>query len=97
MAIHLSEEAKDDLASIDEWYSRYGIEIADSFFSDFSDTLVIIETFPNSGIVHRKKYRMFLLKKFPYLVICEITTIQIIVWHVIHSDRHPRNRLKPNK
>lgn len=94
MRIQVSQEARADLLEADQHYSAIHPFIAERLLNEFKTILNHIGRFPRSGIPYRKKFRIFPLHEFPYLVVCHIKKEQIHIIGFIHKDRHPKHRLR---
>lgn len=89
MKIYVSDKALADLNEIENYYFEQGEHLPDLFYSEFEELLIFIQNRPESGVEIEHGYRLFLMKQFPYYVLCEIVPPRIDVIQVVHPKRHP--------
>ena len=95
MSLRLLDEAKEELRESAHWYEQKRDGLGDDFVSSVERALEIIETRPrqftqmNVGSKGRE-VRRCVLKRFPYLIIFEILSEEILVVAIAHSKRKPR-------
>ena len=94
MRVEFSTEARTCLQEIDGYYCDRSARIANLFLDDVKQLTDSICNFPETGIKYRRKYRMYPLSRFPYLLVCEPYRDFILVLTIIHSSRHPNRRVK---
>lgn len=94
MNLLLTREAEEDAARIKLEYSAINEKLGEDFLDELEYLFVVIETFPNSGIRFRRTYRQFVMKRFPYLVVCQFKKAEIIIHAVVHAKRHPKHRIR---
>lgn len=94
MKVLVSDLAHWDLDQIENWYFEQGEHLPDLFYDEFEELLIFIGNHPNSGFILKDGYRIYHLKQFPHLVICELQFDVIKVVHVFHPKRHPNLRFK---
>lgn len=81
------------LAELHEAASRYGqiatVELGLAFVAEFERVVKLITVNSRIGAVFRGTRRRYLLRRFPYSVIYQITTEELRVVAVAHHRRRP--------
>lgn len=97
MRIEVSHNAREQLREIDQKYYQISEALAEKMLIEVDETLIYITKRPASGINYGKRYKMFPLKRFPYILICEIKKPVITVNSILHERRHPKHRTTRRK
>lgn len=87
IAVQMAKEAYD-------WYEEQKIGLGDLFLNELEKSYIKIEKNPFHYQKLKKSYRHFVLDKFPYVLIFEITENEIIIFAVFHTSRNPRLKFK---
>ena len=81
------------LAELDEAAARYArsasVELGLAFVAEFERVVRLIVVNPRIGPVFRSTRRRYLLRRFPYSVIYQISTEELRVVAVAHHRRRP--------
>ena len=81
------------LAELDEAAARYArsanVELGLAFVAEFERVVRLIVVNPRIGAVFRSTWRRYLLRRFPYSVIYQISTEELRVVAVAHHRRRP--------
>jgi hypothetical protein len=94
MRVEFSNEAKLCLQEIDGYYCDRSARMANLFLSETEKLVETIRNFPDTGILYKRRYRLFPLTRFPYLLVCEPYVDFILVLTIIHNSRAPKLRVK---
>jgi hypothetical protein len=92
--VRIVQEAETEAAEAAEWYEERRQGLGIDFLDAFSRALEAIEQHPRRYLrisvrpTHRE-VRRILLKRFPYKVIFEIRSDEVLVLAVAHVRRHP--------
>ncbi len=99
MKLTVKEEVYDDLADIVNWYENQSAGFGEKFLNEWENTLKFVARNPSAFQTQFKSFRHAKVIRFPYLVIFEIDTAEVIVYMVIHTSRKPgkRYRIKRKK
>ena len=92
MKVAVSDLAHLDLHEIENYYFERGEHLPVLFYNEFEDVLIFIGDHPNTGFRLKNGYRLFQMKQFPHLIICQVSKDVVEVIHVFHPKRHPNLR-----
>jgi hypothetical protein len=85
-----SDEAKTDVSEAFSWYDRIQVGLGEEFISALEVSLTSIKGNPLANAEKPKRYRIALLRRFPFKVVYQIFSPNIVVIGVIHHSRNPR-------
>ena len=97
MNVEFHPEAAAEVIEAYQWYFERSENAADRFQKELDRAIEYIGDYPDRYARHDHGTRVFLLRRFPYLVIYKEYDEQIIVIAVAHDKRKPgygRRRLK---
>jgi toxin ParE1/3/4 len=82
-------EASEEYVAAYAWYHERGPHLAEAFERETERAVLLIAESPQRWPVYRKKYRWFLLRRFPFSLIYKIQEDKIVVIAVGHTKRRP--------
>jgi plasmid stabilization system protein ParE len=86
----LHPEAQQDLREAAEFYrEQAGAALSQSFLAEFEHGVNAILANPKVGAIFRGTRRRYLLRRFPYSIIYQISTDELRVNAVAHQRRRP--------
>ena len=87
------EVAPTALADLDEgaafYEERGGIELRTTFIAEFDRVAQLILSRPDTGKVTLANRRRYLMRRFPYSIIYQITADTVRIVAAAHQSRHP--------
>ena len=96
MIVRLDPAARDDIHEATEWYAcrdpraarRFvaAVEAAMNEITEFPDGPPRLETWPGQEDIRR-----VLLHRFPYVIVFEVLSGEIVVWSISHTNRKPNH------
>ena len=86
--------AFEELLEVKKRYNEISLRLGQAFFEDWQNIADSIQRRPLQSQIKIKPYRNAFLKRFPYVVVFEVTTMEIIVYRVVHTSRHQKQRKK---
>jgi plasmid stabilization system protein ParE len=89
MTFSISPAAEDEFFAAAAFYERAREGLGEEFARAVARTLVRIMEFPESGREIQPAVRQKLVKRFPYLVVYDLTADAIRVIAIRHSHRSP--------
>jgi len=69
--------------------SSANVELGLAFVAEFEKASQLVLNNPEIGVIFRGNRRRFLLRRFPYSIIYQITTDEIRIVAVAHQSRRP--------
>ena len=93
----LHPRAQDEINEALRWYMDRSLRVADRFDDDLREGLLEIEMFPDRFARYILKTRLYIMPRFPYLIVYLAKPEKIIVVAVAHAKRRPgywRRRLR---
>jgi plasmid stabilization system protein ParE len=92
--VRLLDEAEEEAREAARWYEERRPGLGEAFLQALADALEAIEKHPTrhaavSGVPANRQVRRFLLGRFPYKLVYEILTSEVLVLAVAHTRRHP--------
>jgi hypothetical protein len=82
-------EAIKDIDNSAFYYRTQEAGLETSFINEIESAISKIQENPERYSIYRKKYRKFVVMKFPFTIFFKIITNLIIVIAVSHHSRHP--------
>src|SRR5947209_5776177 len=94
MRVRLLDDAEAETRKAARWYENKQPGLGADFLDTFADALATIESQPHAfsrieTLSTPREIRRCVLHRFPYLVIYEIRTDEVIVLAVAHSGQRP--------
>jgi plasmid stabilization system protein ParE len=87
----LSDDAKNYVAEAAVWYAQQRVGLEDDFLQEIAVTLARIEANPEAFSYIHGNLRHAIARRFPYIVIYEVTSVEISVIAVMHGSRNPKS------
>lgn len=91
MIVRLHPAARDDIREATEWYARRNTSVASRFIAAVESAIIEISEFPQgpprsetwSGVENIRRVR---LQRFPYVIVFEVRSGEIVIWCVSHTQ-----------
>lgn len=90
----IRDEAELEIIEASVYYEKQQVGLGKLFLGHLQTYLDRIQTYPEHFSVKRKPYREAFIKKFPYLIIYEITKEKVIVYSVFNTWQNPEKKKK---
>lgn len=74
-----------------EYYHQKLEGLEDGLVSEVFQALNLLSSFPILGPLRHRGQRVYILKRFPYLVFYKVQNDKLIVVKIIHKSRHPKH------
>lgn len=97
MKLRLTPGAEDDIIEIQDYYLANAPHIAHEFIDELFDHLNFLKDNPAAGVQIKNGYRMYLMSRFPYYIIYELTEDLLLILHIVHRKRDPKHRTRGMK
>ena len=99
MKVRVLSEAESDALDAACWYDERQGGLGDSFLSAYQNGLIEIEAAPHrfsrmetvKGLRNIRRYR---LRQFPYSIVYELLSTEVLVLAVAHTSRRPNYWIK---
>ena len=85
----IRDEAELEIIEAVKYYESKQIGLGKRFLSHLKIYLKRIQTYPEHFYIKRNPYREAVLKKFPYLIIFELSENKVIVFSVFNTYQNP--------
>jgi len=86
----LHEDARTDLVEAASFYrEQAGVRLSQAFFDEFESAAKNLIQHPRLGGIWRNGRRRFLMSRFPYSLIYDVTDEEIRIYAVAHHSRRP--------
>ena len=92
--IEVKEEAKKDIADAMGWYASKAENLDKKFLLAVEETLSRIKQNPSAFKKVYKKFRQTAIKSFPYVILYEPESKNIVVYSVFNTWQHPKKKLQ---
>lgn len=97
MNVIFAESANQELERVRSEYAAISNRLADQLADEIEYLGHIIENFPTSGTRFKRKFRLYYLKKFPYVLVGELFGDRVLIHTFVHTKRHPNTRIRRKK
>ena len=91
--IEVKEEVKQDIATAMKWYADKVENLDNRFLKAVEETLYRIQQNPFAFKKVYKKFRQTAVKKFPYVILYETESENVIIYSVFNTWQHPKRKL----
>jgi len=91
LRITFHPEAEAEFTEAVLWYSKQSIGLDIEFVRCIDEAISRINRNPNSFPIAYKQLRKTVVKKFPFIILCESLKDEIRIMAVFHTRRNPRN------
>lgn len=89
MKSRLTPEAELDLVEAIRWYDQRDPEIGDDFLRRVYQCITSLEKNPRLYPLVHRHMRRALVSRFPFQILYEIETEEIVIYAIYHSARDP--------
>ena len=89
MTVRLTPEAEQDVDEAIRWYDQKSTTLGDEFLKYVNKRIESIERNPEMYPRVHRKMRRALLERFPYQVLFEIDSNEVVVYAIYHCARDP--------
>jgi plasmid stabilization system protein ParE len=90
--LEIKESANLEVVEAYHYYEDLSLGLGEKFLDHLSDYLDRIIRYPKHFPQKRKPYREAFLKRFPYIIIYEITDKTVVVYSVFHANLNPSKK-----
>lgn len=90
----IKEEAYQDLQKAYDYYEEQKPGLGDRFLENVKQRLSYLKRYPLHFSKIEKDFRQTLIDVFPYLIVYEISSRQIIVYAVFHGKQNPKKKFR---
>lgn len=90
----IRDEAELEIIEASIYYETQQVGLGKRFLAHLQTYLDRIQTYPEHFSIKRKPYREAFIKKFPYLIIYELTENKVIVFSVFNTWQNPEKKKK---
>jgi len=94
MKVILLLKAQQELADAIDFYEKQLTGLGALFYKEFSESVDIIQLYPEGWQLITKLTRKCCLHKFPYMVLYGIINDVIVISSIAHQHRHPKTYLR---
>lgn len=92
--IEIKDEAHLEIIEAYHYYEAERMGLGEDFLTHLDIYLTRISTYPEHFPQKRKPYRQAFIKRFPYLIVYEVTENKVIVYAVFNTHRNPHKKPK---
>jgi plasmid stabilization system protein ParE len=89
MRLRFEAAARLELDAAREYYSRENPELAMSFLDEVRHALRCIGEAPHAWPAHIQGTRRYLLRRFPFYLVYQVRTEDVVIVAVVHNRRDP--------
>ncbi len=86
--------AEEDIEHAYNWYEDQRQGLGEEFLTELVYCYKKLEQHPTAFGKVFKTYRQVALKRFPYVVVFEVSKSEVIIYAIFHTSRHPKNKLR---
>ena len=90
MKLEFSKNAQEEVSIAYAWYQGQRSGLGEQFLEYLETKVSFIQNNPNAFPLKHQYYRLVLLDKFPFLIVYEVLSEKVIVYHVFHTSRNPK-------
>lgn len=99
MRVAFHPEARTEYLNAVQYYAEQKSRIAENFVNVIESGISKLSEAPDRHKIIESPVRRFLVNRFPYAILYEIESDQVLIWAVMHCRRHPdywKQRTKRN-
>lgn len=93
LSLQIEEIASIEINEAYLWYEEQSKGLGDKFIKALNRALLIIQKSPNA-YGKFNKHRQYPLKKFPFVILFEVTKDVIYIDAVFHTSRNPDDKIR---
>ncbi len=86
-AIRMAQEAF-------HWYNDRQTGLGEEFLLELESDLRKIETHPKLFTVVKQRFRQYVMRRFPYVIVYEVIKDEVIVYAVFHTKQNPKRKFQ---
>ena len=86
--------AEEDIEHIYNWYEDQKEGLGAEFLAELVFYYKKLEQQPAVFGKINKTYRQAVLRRFPYIIVFEVSKSEVIIYAVFHKSRNPKNRIR---
>jgi len=90
----IRDEAELEIIEASIYYETQQVGLGKRFLAHLQMYLDRIQTYPEHYSIKREPYREAFIKKFPYLIIYELTENKVIVFSIFNTWQNPEKKKK---
>lgn len=90
----IRDEVLDDLKEAYLRYEELVPGLGERLLQEWDEFCEHLEKYPQSASIYRNQIRQARLHKFPYLIMYELFSIEIVVFSIIHNKQLPSKRTR---
>ncbi|MBS1684518.1 MAG: type II toxin-antitoxin system RelE/ParE family toxin [Bacteroidetes bacterium] len=88
----VKDTASDEIEEAYRYYEEQSSGLGDRFVEEVEDKLNYVLKYPLHFQVTIDKFRQTLLRRFPFIIVYEVTDKVITVYSVFHTSRDPETK-----
>jgi plasmid stabilization system protein ParE len=92
--ISVKPGAEEDIDHAYNWYEDQRGGLGDEFLTELEVYYKKLEQQPAVFGKASKSFRQAVLKRFPYIIVFEVSKTEVIIYAVFHKSRNPKNKLR---
>jgi plasmid stabilization system protein ParE len=77
-----------------EWYEKQKKELGEEFLGELDTVYKKLKAHPQYYSKVKKDFRQCKLKRFPFVIIYQLSENQVLIFAVFHTKRNPKRRFK---
>jgi len=92
--ILISKTAKKEIDSAYSFYLDAGTRVADKFINEIYKYILEIKSNPTQFTTIRKKYKVCVVKRYPFTIYYFIERRKVVIVSVFHTSRNPKKKFE---
>jgi len=89
LTLRFHPEVAGEIGASYRWYQEQAEGLGDDFLNELESAYQVVVEFPETWPLFHKKFRRYLLPRFPFSVIYRVKGDDIFVVAVMHNSRKP--------
>jgi toxin ParE1/3/4 len=95
VTLRLLDEAKEEMRESAHWYEEKRAGLGADFVDAVERALELIEEHPRRFVKVKTRFddrevRRFILKRFPFVIVYEVLSVETLVVAIAHTKRRPK-------
>lgn len=86
------EQVYEELNKAALYYEERQVDLGKSLVEEWEKAVISIQKNPELYAKKYKNFRQSVISRFPYIIVFELEETEIIIYHLIHAQRHPKKR-----
>lgn len=91
--LQIEEVASNEINNAYLWYEEQSTGLGDKFLKSLDRAFSAIQKSPN-GYEQFDRHRQYVMKKFPFIILYEVTKDTLYVDAVFHTSRNPDEKIR---